>query len=165
MLSHCFYRSYRKQSTVTAVKRIYTAVLRAFIACFNSKQTSAKKVDLTAREMLKEFEKQGFYFNHGLGHGIGTSCHQNPPRLSNTSKDIIKPYQTHSIEPGLYGKYVKNSKIEFGVRIENCVYCDINYNRFSLSKFPFEEILIDYDILQVHEKEFIRKWQADFERR
>ena len=146
-------------------KEIYTAVLRAFIACFNSKQTSAKKVDLTAREMLKEFEKQGFYFNHGLGHGIGTSCHQNPPRLSNTSKDIIKPYQTHSIEPGLYGKYAKNSKIEFGVRIENCVYCDINYNRFSLSKFPFEEILIDYDILQVHEKEFIRKWQADFERR
>ena len=143
-------------------RQIYTAVLKAFISCFNSKQTCARDIDLIAREALKKYEKEGFYFNHGLGHGIGTSCHQNPPRLSNMTKDIIKPYQTHSIEPGLYGKYTKNKKIEFGVRIENCVYCDINYRRFSLSKFPFEEILIDYDMLNNSEKDFVGKWQADF---
>ena len=97
-----------------------------------------------------------------MGHGIGTSCHQNPPRLSIKSNDIIKPFQTHSIEPGLYGKSI-SSDIEFGVRIENCVYYNLNYERFSLSKFSFEDILIDYNMLNTQEKEFVGKWQADFE--
>ncbi len=141
-------------------KKIYTNVLKSFILCFLSKETDAKKVDFLAREFLKPFEKEGFYFNHGLGHGIGTSCHQNPPRLSNATSDIIQPYQTHSIEPGLYGK--KNN-LEFGVRIENCVYFDSVYNRHSLSKFPFEEILIDYEILNDVEKEFIKNWQGAFD--
>ena len=137
-------------------KNIYTAVLKAFIACFNSKETSAKKIDETARKLLSSYEDIGFYFNHGLGHGIGTSCHQNPPVLSLNSTDIIKPYQTHSIEPGLYGKTEDD---EFGIRIENCVYCDLSYNRFSLSKFPFEEVLIDYRALDSKEIDFIKKWQ------
>ncbi|MBQ8475682.1 aminopeptidase P family protein [bacterium] len=141
-------------------KNIYTAVLKAFIACFMSKETKAKKMDEIARKMLSSYQDIGFYFNHGLGHGIGTSCHQNPPLLSIYSQDTIKPYQTHSIEPGLYGK---TGDDEFGVRIENCVYCDINYNRFSLSKFPFEEVLIDYRALSNKEIDFIKKWQADFE--
>ncbi len=141
-------------------KNIYTAVLKAFIACFASKETNARKVDELARKILASYQDIGFYFNHGLGHGIGTSCHQNPPVLSMYSNDIIKPYQTHSIEPGLYGKTGNN---EFGVRIENCVYCDINYNRYSLSKFPFEELLIDYRALTHKEIDFIKKWQADFE--
>ncbi len=141
-------------------KNIYTAVLKAFIACFTSNDTSAKKLDETARKLLSSFEDIGFYFNHGLGHGIGTSCHQYPPVLSINSTDTIKPYQTHSIEPGLYGK---TDNDEFGVRIENCVYCDLSYNRFSLSKFPFEEVLIDYRALNTKEIDFIKKWQADFE--
>jgi len=141
-------------------KNIYTAVLKTFIACFTSKETSAKKLDEMARKMLCSFEDIGFYFNHGLGHGIGTSCHQNPPLLSINSTDIIKPYQTHSIEPGLYGQ---NKNDEFGVRIENCVWSDISYNRFSLSKFPFEEVLIDYRALSNREIDFIRKWQEEFE--
>ena len=141
-------------------KNIYTAVLKAFIAVFTSKETSAKKLDEIARKMLSSYEDIGFYFNHGLGHGIGTSCHQNPPLLSIYSTDIIKPYQTHSIEPGLYGKTEND---EFGVRIENCVYCDLSYNRYTLSKFPFEEVLIDYRALNNKEIEFIKKWQEGFE--
>ena len=73
------------------------------------------------------------------------------------SKDEIKPYQVHSIEPGLYGK--DKNGVEFGVRIENCVYQDINYERYSLSNFPFEEILIDYGILNTNEIEFVKNWQ------
>lgn len=141
-------------------KNIYTAVLKTFITCFNSKETKCKKLDELARKMLTSYQDIGFYFNHGLGHGIGTSCHQNPPLLSMYSEDIIKPYQTHSIEPGLYGK-IDNDM--FGVRIENCVYCDINYNRFSLSHFPFEDILIDYRALSNKEIDFIKKWQANFD--
>lgn len=140
-------------------KKIYSAVLKAFILCFLSKEKSAKKLDLIAREFLEPYNNEGFYFNHGLGHGIGTSCHQNPPRLAMGSSDTIEPYQTHSIEPGLYGK---KDDLEFGVRIENCVYFNNNYERFSLSKFPFEEKLIDYDIFSNSEQEFIKKWQGGF---
>ena len=111
-----------------------------------------------ARQILAPFNEDGFYFNHGLGHGIGTSVHQNPPVLSMKSKDIIKPYQVHSIEPGLYGKSILTGD-EFGVRIENCVYSDLQFNKISLSKFPFEEVLIDYSLLTNIEKEAIKLWQ------
>ena len=139
-------------------KKIYTAVLKAFIACFNSTSTNSGELDFLAREILKPYEKQGFYFNHGLGHGIGTSVHQNPPRLALASKDTIKPYQVHSIEPGLYGKDEEGN--EFGIRIENCVYFDLNYKRHSLTKFEFEDILIDENELNETEKDFIKNWQT-----
>lgn len=139
-------------------KKIYTNVLRAFIKAFNSGEKKACKIDKIARDLLKENEKKGFFFAHGLGHGIGTSVHQAPVTLNPSSIDEIKPYQVHSIEPGLYG--CDNSEnIEFGVRIENCVYQDINYKRHSLSKFPFEEVLIDYNILNTNEIEFVKNWQ------
>lgn len=137
-------------------KKIYTYVLKAFLACYTSFETNAKKLDEMARVILKPLEKEGFYFNHGLGHGIATSVHQNPPLLSMKSKDIIKPYQVHSIEPGLYGKSIDG--VEFGVRIENCVYSDLNFNKISMSKFPFEEVLIDYNLLDKKEKEFVQNW-------
>ncbi|MBR6298401.1 MAG: aminopeptidase P family protein, partial [Candidatus Gastranaerophilales bacterium] len=133
-------------------KKIYTTVLKAFLTCYLSKNTNAKELDSMARKILSPFYDDGFNFNHGLGHGIGTSVHQNPPVLSNVSSDIIKPYQVHSIEPGLYGKSISQG-VEFGIRIENCVYSDIEYNKISLSKFPFEEVLIDYSMLNIIEME------------
>lgn len=142
-------------------KKVYTHVLKAFLNCYLSKCSNARELDNMARQILFPMYKDGFNFNHGLGHGIGTSVHQNPPRLSTLTTDIIKPYQVHSIEPGLYGKSISEN-IEFGVRIENCVYSDINYNKISLSKFPFEEILIDYSILNINEIELIKAWQKDF---
>ena len=142
-------------------KKVYTNVLKTFIKCFLSCEKSAKKVDKIAHDCLCNFEERGFYFSHGLGHGIGTSVHQNPPRLSMNSKDTIKPFQVHSIEPGLYGKD-NQIGLEFGVRIENCVYWDINYKRHSLSKFPFEEVLIDYGMLNEIEADFVKKWQESF---
>ena len=142
-------------------KKIYTNVLKAFLKCYLSDETNAKKLDFMARDYLAKFEKDGFYFNHGLGHGIATSVHQNPPLLSMKSKDIIKPYQVHSIEPGLYGK--NKDGIEFGVRIENCVYSDLNFKKNSLSKFPFEEILIDYSLLDKKETDFVKNWNKFYE--
>ena len=143
-------------------KRIYTKVLKAFLTCYLSRETNAKKLDKIARLALFDEEKNGFYFSHGLGHGIGTSVHQAPPTLSMKSKDTIKPYQIHSIEPGLYGKDIETG-IEFGVRIENCVYSDLNFDKFSLSKFPFEEVLIDYSLLNKKEIDAIKLWQKEFD--
>ncbi len=143
-------------------KKIYTSVLKAFLTCYLSKNTNAKELDSMARKILSPFYDDGFNFNHGLGHGIGTSVHQNPPVLSTVSTDIIKPYQVHSIEPGLYGKSISQG-VEFGIRIENCVYSDIEYNKISLSKFPFEEVLIDYSMLNIIEMETVKAWQKEFE--
>ena len=143
-------------------KKIYTTVLKAFLTCYLSKNTNAKELDSMARKILSPFYDDGFNFNHGLGHGIGTSVHQNPPVLSTVSTDIIKPYQVHSIEPGLYGKSISQG-VEFGIRIENCVYSDIEYNKISLSKFPFEEVLIDYSMLNIIEMETVKAWQKEFE--
>lgn len=140
-------------------KKIYTNVLKAFLNCYLSNETNAKMLDKMARDILAPFEKEGFYFNHGLGHGIGTSVHQNPPLLSINSKDIIQPYQVHSIEPGLYGK--SKEGLEFGVRIENCVYSDLNFKKNSLSKFPLEKVLIDYSILNAKEKQAVEIWQEN----
>ena len=142
-------------------KKIYTNVLKAFLTCYMSDVTNARKLDLMARTILKPLEQEGFYFNHGLGHGIGTSVHQNPPILNMFSKDIIRPYQIHSIEPGLYGK--TRDGVEFGVRIENCCYSDLNFNKISLSKFPFEEVLIDYSLLSEEEIKAVKLWQAQNE--
>lgn len=141
-------------------RKIYTKVLKAFLSCYLSNETNAQILDKMARKILKEEENDGFYFNHGLGHGIGTSVHQAPPTLSMKSKDIIKPFQIHSIEPGLYGKSLQTGD-EFGIRIENCVYSDLNFNKISLSKFPFEEVLIDYTLLNKKEIEAIANWQKD----
>ena len=139
-------------------KKMYTYVLKAFLACYLSCETQANKLDLMARGILKPLEMEGFYFGHGLGHGIGTSVHQNPPVLNMNSKDTIKPYQVHSIEPGVYGKTKDGD--EFGIRIENCVYSDLNFNKISLSKFPFEELLIDYSLLNEKEIEAVKNWQG-----
>ena len=130
------------------------------MACFASRETNAKKLDKIARDFLFNEEKNGFSFAHGLGHGIGTSVHQNPPVLSINSIDTIKPYQTHSIEPGLYGK--DNEENAFGIRLENCIYSDLNFKKTSLSKFPFEEVLIDYSLLNKKEIDAIKSWQAGF---
>jgi Xaa-Pro aminopeptidase len=42
---------------------------------------------------------QGFF--HGTGHGVGLEIHE-PPRVSSSSKDILKPGHVVTVEPGLY---------------------------------------------------------------
>jgi Xaa-Pro aminopeptidase len=58
-----------------------------------------------------------------------------------------------SIEPGLY----KDN--DFGVRIERVVYIDENYRIIPLSTAPFDEKLINYNMLTENEIEQVKKWQ------
>ena len=103
------------------------------------------------------FEKKGFYFPHGLGHGIGIPVHQAPPTLSNKIKTKLKNGNVFTIEPGLY----KENK--FGVRLENTVYLKDN-KKISLSHFPYEEELINYDMLNNKEKKWLQNWQESFKK-
>lgn len=72
------------------------------------------EIDQNARKYLKKYNQEQ-YFTHGLGHGIGLSCHEYP-YLNETSKTILQANMTFAIEPGIYYKN------QYGIRIEDDVY-------------------------------------------
>ena len=135
------------------IKEIYTAVLKAQLNVYHSKFLYTDELDNLAKKILKRYEKKGFYFPHGLGHGIGIPVHQAPPTLSNRFKIKLKKGNVFTIEPGLYKENA------FGVRLENTVYFD-GVDKITLSKFPYEENLINYDILNKKEQNWLNDWQG-----
>jgi Xaa-Pro dipeptidase len=64
----------------------------------------------------KVIEKAGYgeYFNHRLGHGIGSYLHESP-EITIRNENILKRGMAFTIEPGIY------LPGEFGVRIEDVV--------------------------------------------
>ncbi|MGL4695407.1 M24 family metallopeptidase [Enterococcus larvae] len=73
-----------------------------------------KDIDKAARDCLKK-ELLDRYFSHGLGHGIGLSCHEYPG-VDRTSEERIIEGMTFTVEPGVY------LAGDFGIRIEDDVY-------------------------------------------
>lgn len=136
------------------VKEIYTAVLKAQLNCYFTDFETTKAHDDLARKLLKKYEKEGFLFPHSLGHGVGIPVHQAPPTLTPNPKydKKLKNNMVFTIEPGLY------KEGEFGVRLENTVYFK-GGKKITLSKFPYEENLINYDMLNKKEQKWLRNWQ------
>jgi len=60
-------------------------------------------------------------YPHSTGHGIGLQIHENP-KISPTSKDLIKNNQVITIEPGAYDK-------KWGIRIEDTVLVGFNKSK------------------------------------
>lgn len=146
-------------------KKIYTTVLKGFLAAFNKKitpNTSGFTLDKTARKILTELAPKGFAFSHSLGHGLGISVHENPPSLacSPLAKTPIKPNMCFTIEPGLYKKGFG------GVRLENSCYLEENETTpekkmiKSFSNMCFEEKLIDFTILTAREKKWLKAFEV-----
>jgi len=136
-------------------KEVYTAVLRAFLNAFNTKDFSTGfDIDAQTRTFLQKNGVEGFLFNHGLGHGIGVSVHENPPSLSPSElgKKKLQNNMCFTIEPGLYRNHF------FGVRLENACYLK-DGTITSFSNMPYEKKLIDFDQLTDQEK----IWLEDFE--
>lgn len=75
---------------------------------------TAAQLDAIARDVITE-AGYGEYFNHRLGHGIGTTVHEFPSLVAGNDL-VIEKGMCFSLEPGIYipGKV--------GVRIEDCVY-------------------------------------------
>lgn len=147
-------------------KRVYTTVLKAFLNAFNyTKQHLTPTLSSEARESVTGFEIdtlahsildnkiEGFTFGHGLGHGIGINVHEAPPNLSQNeiAKTQIVDGMTFTIEPGLY------NPAHFGVRLENSCYMECG-KIHSFVKMGYEGKLINYDLLNEQEKE----WLKDF---
>lgn len=147
-------------------KQVYTTVLKAFLNAFNyinqhltlalsSKEreyVTGFEIDKLAHSILDN-KIEGFTFGHGLGHGIGINVHEAPPNLSQNeiAKTQIVDGMTFTIEPGLYNPE------HFGVRLENSCYMEC-WKIHSFVKMGYEGKLINYDLLNEQEKE----WLKDF---
>ena len=147
-------------------KQVYTTVLKAFLNAFNyTNQHLTLALSSKEREYVTGFEIdklahsildnkiEGFTFGHGLGHGIGINVHEAPPNLSQNeiAKTQIVDGMTFTIEPGLYNPEY------FGVRLENSCYMECG-KIHSFVKMGYEGKLINYDLLNEQEKE----WLKDF---
>ncbi len=139
------------------IKEIYTAVLRAQLNVYFNDFEDTSSMDDCARKILQPYEKQGFLFPHSLGHGVGIPVHQAPPTLTPnpTYNCKLQNNMVFTIEPGLY------KENDFGIRLENTVYFDKKSNKkISLSKFPYEENLINKNMLTKKELKWLNEWQT-----
>ncbi|MFC1600768.1 M24 family metallopeptidase [Candidatus Sumerlaeota bacterium] len=74
---------------------------------------SCARVDAIARKVIEQ-AGYGKQFGHGLGHGVGLEVHE-APGFSALSKELLKPGNVMTVEPGIYLPGVG------GVRIEDMV--------------------------------------------
>lgn len=97
-------------------EKIYNIVLEAQLAAQQAVKPGIKasELDKIARDVISSYG-YGEYFNHRLGHGIGTTCHEFPSIVEGNDM-TIREGMCFSIEPGIY---IPN---EVGVRIEDCVF-------------------------------------------
>lgn len=140
-------------------KKVYTTVLKANLNAYNAKVIDnlfGFDIDKIARDTISEAVLDGFNFNHSTGHGVGISVHEFPPSISPSelAKTPILDGQVFTIEPGAYNP-------DFGgVRLENTVYFK-NGKIQSFSKMRFEEKLIDRNLLNERELQWLDSWQAE----
>lgn len=151
-------RVFVKGTPTEEQKIIYTTVLKSSLHAFNTKitdKTTGYDIDKVARDLLNKISPKNFEFSHGLGHGIGISVHEQPPRLAPSEyakTTILQDNMCFTIEPGIYFK-------DFGgVRLENSVYMK-NRKIHSFSKMCYEKKLINFYILTEEEQQ----WLKDFE--
>ena len=139
-------------------KKIYTSVLKAHIAVVLyklKKTTLGKHIDKVARTTLL---KSGYNYSHGTGHGVGyfLNVHEGPQGLSPFNNHKILPGMLLSNEPGFY------KKNDFGIRIENLIYCkkiNNNYLKFiDLTMVPIDKECINKKLLNKNEINWINNY-------
>ena len=146
---------FSKQSK--SIKNNYTMVLKGHIAVANTdfkNSNTGKKIDNNARLFLN---KRGLDYKHGTGHGVGffLNVHEGPQSLSKYNLVKLKEGMVLSNEPGYY------KKGQYGIRIENLVYIKKFKNNLmfeNLTLAPLEKDLINFDMLNKKEKDYIFKY-------
>lgn len=135
-------------------KQVYTTVLKAFLNAYHNNAATGFEIDTLAHSILDNKIK-GFTFSHGLGHGIGINVHEYPPNLSQNeiAKIEILNNMCFTIEPGLYNPEY------FGVRLENSCYRK-DCKNISFVKMSFEGKLIDFNLLNEQEKEWLKEFKV-----
>ena len=150
--------SFSKQNKF--IKNAYTNVLKGHIAVALTnlnKDDTGKKIDIKARKFLK---KKGHDYAHGTGHGVGffLNVHEGPQSISKNNSIKIKNGMILSNEPGFY------KKNHFGIRIENLIYAKEtkrSFNFENLTLAPLEKDLINYELLNKTEKNYLFKYHLN----
>ena len=116
-----------------------------------------KQIDVIARQFLK---KDGLDYAHGTGHGVGffLNVHEGPQSISKYNSVKLEEGMVISNEPGYY------KKGHFGIRIENLVFIKkdnhkLNFENLTLA--PIEKDLINFDLLNKKEKEYLFKYHLN----
>lgn len=142
-------------------KRDYTLVLKGHIALASihfPKGTFGSQLDILARQNLW---RNGTDYAHGTGHGVGNflNVHEWPGGPYNKGNLVnLEEGMVVSNEPGVY------ITGEYGIRIENVqmvVTSDINENFYmfeTLTLVPYEHNLIQKDLLNLDEINWIKKY-------
>ena len=139
------------------IKDIFTRVLKGHIAVSNfnlSKSTSGSKIDVKAREYLRQI---GLDYEHGTGHGVGyfLNVHEGPQAISKKNKIIFQEGMIVSNEPGYY------EKNKFGIRIENLIYVKKRKHKKKfedLTMVPIDKELININMLNKNEKIWLNQY-------
>jgi len=142
------------------IKDTFTKVLKGHIAVALTnlnKDNTGKKIDSRARKFLK---KDGLDYAHGTGHGVGffLNVHEGPQSISKYNSIKITKGMVLSNEPGFY------KKNHFGIRIENLLYVKQKNNSLyfeNLTLAPIEKDLINYDLLDKIEKDYLFKYHLN----
>ncbi len=163
-LTRTFLSGGKEEKAQAWQKEMFTLVLKASIAGLSArirKGTLGLQLDAIVRSGLW---RAGLDFAHGTGHGVGINVHEFPPRIGPTSTSPLLEHQIFSIEPGLYFKDLG------GVRIENLatLVTDPENKDFlrvlPLTFCPFDERLIDENMLDEHEKNFLAYFKNEWEK-
>jgi Xaa-Pro aminopeptidase len=131
--------------------------LKGHIAVYQTnlkKDNVGKKIDLRARKFLK---RDGLDYAHGTGHGVGffLNVHEGPQSISKFNMVKLEEGMILSNEPGYY------KKGHYGIRIENLLFIKKEKKtlRFeNLTLAPIEKDLINYDLLNENEKDYLFKY-------
>ena len=100
--THSFSKTKGQTETKDKLRKIYSIVLGAQKAAFNTIKPGVKalEVDHAARQFIAD-AGFGDYFGHGLGHGIGLQIHE-APWFRPGSETILEPGMVFTLEPGIY---------------------------------------------------------------
>ena len=100
--THSFSKTKGQTETKDKLRKIYSIVLGAQKAAFNTIKPGVKalEVDHAARQFIAD-AGFGDYFGHGLGHGIGLQIHE-APWFRPGSETVLEPGMVFTLEPGIY---------------------------------------------------------------
>tara|TARA_B110000027_G_scaffold43765_1_gene48169 strand:- start:1617 stop:3314 length:1698 start_codon:yes stop_codon:yes gene_type:complete len=140
-----------------SIRDVFTKVLKGHIAVYQTnlkKYNTGKNIDRRARSFLK---KDGLDYAHGTGHGVGffLNVHEGPQSISKFNTVKLKEGMILSNEPGYY------KKGHYGIRIENLVFIKKYKNNLkfeNLTLAPIEKDLINYNLLNENEKDYLFKY-------
>ncbi|MDE5870578.1 MAG: aminopeptidase P family protein [Muribaculaceae bacterium] len=147
-------------------KHDFTLVLKGMISLALAtfpKGTRGAQLDILARQYLWN---EGKAYYHGTGHGVGffINCHEGPVQIRMNEIPVpLEPGMVMSDEPGLY------IEDKYGIRCENMLAVELwksnefgDFYRFrNLTLFPFDNSLIEWEILTENEKQWLEEYNKE----